>query len=87
MICKLSNITCVGEADHGSLQQQLTISASLSKQCVMINITDDNEIEEDEFFQITISSISRISGSTEIYQLYTQSATVTIIDDDCKSTL
>ena len=80
------NITCEGEADHGSLQQQLNISANLSRQCVTIDITNDNETEENEFFQISISSIIRVSSSSGIYQLYTSSATVTIIDDDCKTT-
>ena len=78
-------VPCEGEADHGSLQQQLNISANLTRQCVTIDITNDNETEENEFFQISISSISTVSSSTGIYQLHTQSATVTIIDDDCKS--
>ena len=77
-------IPCEGEADHGSLQQQLIISANLTRQCVTIDITNDNETEENEFFQISISSFSTVSSSTGIYQLHTQSATVTIIDDDCK---
>ena len=61
------------------------MSANLGTQCVTIDITNDNETEENELFQISISSISTVSSSTGIYQLYTQSATVTIIDDDCKS--
>ena len=86
-------VPCEGEADHGSLQQQLNISANLTRQCVIIDITNDNETEENEFFQISISiirynnrisSISTVYSSTRIYQLHTQSATVTIIDDDCK---
>ena len=79
-------ITFIGVVDHGSLQQQLIVSANFSRQCVTIDITNDNETEENEFFQISISSIIRVSGSTFIYQLHTPSATVTIIDDDCEST-
>ena len=76
-------VPCEGEADHGSLQQQLNISANLTRQCVTIDITNDDEMEENEFFQITIS---RIHYNTGIFQLHTKSATVTIIDDDCKLT-
>ena len=76
-------VPCEGEADHGSLQQQLNISANLTRQCVTIDITNDNEAEENEFFQISISII-RFNTGIRIYQLHTQSATVTIIDDDCK---
>ena len=79
------NVTCVGKADHRSLQQQLNISANFSRQCVTIDITNDNVTEENEFFQISISLIIRVSGSSGIYQLHTPSATVTIIDDDCKT--
>ena len=57
------------------------MSANLGTQCVSIDIINDNETEENELFQISISSITTVSG---IYQLQTQSATVTIIDDDCK---
>ena len=66
------------------LQQQLNISANLTRQCVTINITND-ETEENEFFRIFIWSHTNVSSSTNIYHLHTQSATVTIIDDDCKS--
>ena len=81
------HVTCVGKADHGSLQQQLNVSANFSRQCVTIDITNDNVMEKNEFFQISISSTSLVSSSTRIYQLHTQSTTVTIIDDDGKSTL
>ena len=74
-----------GEADHGTLQQQLIVSANLGTQCVSIDIINDNETEENVLFQISISSITNVSSSTNIYQLHTQSATVTIINDDCKS--
>ena len=78
-------VPCEGEADYGFLQQQLNISANLTRQCVTINITNDNETEENEFFRIFIWSHTNVSSSTNIYHLHTQSATVTIIDDDCKS--
>ena len=61
------------------------MSANLGTQCVTIDIINDNETEENELFQISISSITTVSSSNGIYQLHTQSATVTIIDDDRKS--
>ena len=40
----------VGEVDHGSLEQQLTFSASTGRQCFNISITDDDEVELDSYF-------------------------------------
>ena len=60
------------------------MSASLGRQCFNITIIDDNVAEEDEFFQVSLTSIRRIAGNY-IYQVLTPTATVTIIDDDCKS--
>ena len=75
----------LGEPDHGTLQQELTISAARGKQCVDITITDDDVPEENEFFQITLSNIQLVEA-TYVYQLHTPSATVTIVDDDGKIT-
>ena len=36
-----------GEVDHGSLQQEFTVSASLRRQCFNITIVDDDVAEED----------------------------------------
>ena len=74
----------VGEVDHGSLEQQLTFSTSMGRQCFNISITDDGEVEEDELFQLTLSGLSRTTGNTTAYQLNIPTATITIIDDDCK---
>ena len=73
-----------GVVDHGSLDQQLTLSASLGRQCFNITITNDDVVEEDEFFQLTLTSIARTSSNFSPYQVPTLLATVTIIDDDCK---
>ena len=43
--------------DHGSLEQQLTFSASMSTQCLDVSITDDDEVEQDELFTLTLSVI------------------------------
>ena len=77
----------LGEPDHGSLQQELNVSAARGKQCVDITITDDDVPEENEFFQITLSNIQLVEANfSYFYQLHTPSATVTIVDDDCKIT-
>ena len=78
------SLPVVGELDHGTLDQQLTVSANTYIQCVNVTVSNDTVPEENEFFQILISSISRIASSTSIHQRYNVSAIVTIIDDDCK---
>ena len=69
--------------DHGSLEQELTVSASLGRQCFNITIINDDVAEEDEFFQVSFTSFRRIDGNN-IYQLLIMTANVTVVDDDCK---
>ena len=82
IILSLPLLHNVGEVDHGLLEQQLTFSTSTGRQCFNISITDDDEVEEDELFQLTLSDVRRTNGN--IYQLNIPTATITIIDDDCK---
>ena len=70
--------------DHGLLEEEFTVSASLRRQCFNITIINDDVAEEDEFFQVSLTSIRRIAGNN-IYEVLIRRATVTIIDDDCKS--
>ena len=70
-----------GEVDHESLEQELTVSASLGRQCFNITIIDINVAEEDE---LSLTAI-RCRAGKNIYQVLTPTATVTLIDDDCKS--
>ena len=88
VLCKNCSVTAtikyIGEVDHGSLEQQLTFSASTGRQCFNISITDDDEVEEDELFQLALSLVSRTAGYATAYQLNIPTATITIIDDDCK---
>ena len=74
-----------GLIDHGALERQLTLSASQSRQCFNITITDDGVAEEDELFQLTLSSIGRTSANFVPFQVLIPLATVTIIDNDCKA--
>ena len=80
----MGSLCLLGEVDHGTSNQSVMISATLAKQCVNISITDDSVVEEDEFFQISITSIFRYAGGYNPYYLSIMSATVTIIDNDCK---
>ena len=84
IILSLPLLHNVGEVDHGSLEQQLIFSDSMGRQCFNISITDDGEVEEDELFQLTLSDVRYTTGNTTAYQLNKPTATITIIDDDCK---
>lgn len=78
-------MTYIEGVDHGLLpQSNITVSANLTRECVNITIRDDALPEENELFRISISSLTRIAGPSP-YQIPIRSATVTIIDDECKS--
>ena len=64
----------------------MVISVAQGRQCANISITDDSVPENDELFQVSISSIRRTIG-TPRYTLRQRTARVSIIDDDCKRTL
>ena len=84
MLCNNNNV-CIpyeGEGDHGPPQQQLNVPANFSRECLTINITNNNVTEENELFRISLGFFRPY----DIYHVYPLSAIVTIIDDDCKST-
>ena len=64
----------------------MVISVAQGRQCANISITDDSLPEDDELFQVSISSVRRTVG-TPRYTLRQRTARVTIIDDDCKRPL
>ena len=70
--------------DHGSLEQEFTVSDSLRRHCFNITIIDDDVAEDDEFFQVFLTSARRIDGKN-IFRVSRYRANVFIIDDDCKS--
>ena len=70
--------------DHESLEQELIVSASLGRQCFNTTIIDDDVAEEDEVFRLILAPYMHIAGNY-IHQLLIRAATVTIIDNDCKS--
>ena len=74
----------LGKFDHEMGDQSVIISTDMLKQCVDISITDDSTVEEDEFFQLSITYISRIAANYTPYSLRISEATITIYDDDCK---
>ena len=63
--------------------QQLTVSVAQGLQCASIAIIDDSVAEDVEQFQISISSVRRMTGSPR-YIIQRRTATVSIEDDDCK---
>ena len=70
--------------DHGSLNEQLNLTAGQSKQCFNITITDDDVVEEDEVFWISITRIRNAAGQYKRHP-YRRRANIFIIDDDnCK---
>ena len=91
MSCTLSNSNnvCIpgeGEADHGPPQQQLNVPANFSRECLTIDITNDNVTEENELFGIRVLLTIFFFRPYDEYSIYTRSAAiVTIIDDDRKS--
>ena len=74
----------LGGFDHENVNRGFTVSSNIPKQCINITITNDTELEEDEFFQLSITSIIRAAGNYGAYQLLNVLVTITIIDDDRK---
>ena len=64
----------------------MVISVAQGRQCANISITDDSVPQDDELFQVSISSVRRTVG-TPRYTLRQRTAIVSIIDDDRKKTL
>ena len=73
-----------GVSDHGTVQQDATLSATNNRHCASVTITDDTLPEKNEVFQITLSNIRRIESNFFSYQVHTPVATVTILDNDGK---
>ena len=71
------------KVDHESLQQELSLSANLSRQCLNITINDDDVAEDDEIFWIILSWIRNAAG--RVRYPFRGKATIIILDDDCKS--
>ena len=87
-LCNNNNV-CIpgeGEGDHGPPQQQLNVPANFSRECLTINITNDNVTEENELFRISVELGILFFRPYQSYHVGTMPAIVTIIDDDCKST-
>ena len=61
----------------------MVISVTQGRQCANISITDDSVPEDDELFQVLISSVRQTVGKPR-YNLLQRTAIVSIIDDDCK---
>ena len=73
-----------GEVDYESLDQEMLVSATHSRQCVNVTIINEDVVEEDEDFSLSISSVFKIAGYSDHHEILIKKTTVTIINDDCK---
>ncbi|MBB3208041.1 glucose/arabinose dehydrogenase [Rhodopirellula rubra] len=69
--------TAIGGADYVSKQGTLTFANGETTQSIVITLTDDNTIEANESFNVTIDNVT--GGAT---LLVPRTATVTIVDDE-----
>lgn len=68
--------------DFETFQQSVTLSAVNNRPCVNITITNDTIPELEEFFQVTLVNVRRISANVPSYQVTIPVTNVTIFDDD-----
>ena len=68
--------------NNGLLQQKLTLSADIGKQCFNISFGNDELAEEDKSFRVTLENIKSTLFPYSPYQIHTQEAIITIFDDD-----
>ena len=68
--------------DYGALQQDVMLSAVNNRPCVNITITSDTVPEQEEFFQVALINVRRISATVPSYQVAIAVTNVTIYDDD-----
>ena len=69
--------------DYVRLSETVTLSPSVSKQCVFVTIISDSAVELNENLTVTISLIEQLS-SVEVSPF---STAVVILDDDSESVL
>ena len=72
--------------DYGALQQDVMLSAVNNRPCVNITITNDTVPEQEEFFEVALINVRRISATVPTYHLAIAVTNVTIYDDDCEYT-
>ena len=68
--------------DYEALQQNMTLSSVQNRSCINITITNDSVPEPEEFFQVALTNLSRISANVTEYQVAIAVTNITIIDDD-----
>ncbi|CAI8026694.1 FRAS1-related extracellular matrix protein 2 [Geodia barretti] len=66
-------------SDFDSESHSVTFKPRISRQCVYFNITDDNIVEEREYFNV---SLGRTADLDDRVQLRQASTTIFILDDD-----
>ena len=73
-----------GLSDHQEELDFVTFLINQTVQCVNINITDDDEEEDIESFEIYIGYVDNIHGYPKLEYYNASEAIITIYDDDCK---
>lgn len=68
--------------DFETFQQSVTLSAVNNRPCINITITNDAIPELEEFFQVALMDVRRISANFPYYQVAISVTNVTIFDDD-----
>ncbi|CAI8041944.1 Extracellular matrix protein FRAS1, partial [Geodia barretti] len=66
-------------SDFYSESHSVTFKPRISRQCVYLNITDDNIVEEREYFNVTLGRTADLDDRVQLRQT---STTIFILDDD-----
>ena len=75
-------VNFLGVLDYVEIEQDVIISAANNRQCFNISITDDTLLEENEYFELTLTNIRNRVSNTYIHQIPIQVANITVLDDD-----
>ena len=77
-----TNISCTStdEGDYTALTRAVTLTPTVTQQCVLVMIEDDSVLEETESLTVSLS----LTGAPDSVQLSEQTATIVITNDDGK---
>ena len=77
-----SDGTATAPGDYTADTNTLNFATGITSQSVTIDITDDNDVESDEDFTLTLSNVQLVSGTASAELGANVATTVTITDDD-----
>ncbi len=76
-----SDGTATAPGDYTADTNTLNFATGITSQSVTIDIIDDNDVESDEDFTLTLSNVQLVSGSASVELGANAATTVTITDD------